>query len=99
MSQIKTTMLELQLFDRCCNKLDFKAALCCSTQETTLGPDEIPTPVVLLSNVTPQSTPTKDKPTGLSEPQRLELGNKSKGSPSPPATTRPGQEKDRLHED
>jgi hypothetical protein len=29
----------------------------------------------------------------------LELDDKSKGSPSPPVTSKPGQEKDTLHED
>jgi hypothetical protein len=88
-------------FGRCRNKkLDFKAALCRSTtQESSPESAETQSPVEFLSSVTPQSSPDDDDPPGLSEPRRLDLEEKSLGSPLPPAPPRKGQQEDILHED
>jgi hypothetical protein len=74
--------------------------LCGSSQDTTLGSDEILSPVLILMNITPQSSPSQqDESNSPSEPRRLELDDKSKGSPAPTSTPRSGQEEDILHED
>jgi hypothetical protein len=53
--------------------------------------------VVILTNNTPQSTQTNNEPTILSVPRRLELGNKSKGSPPPADTSKSTGDKDKHH--
>ena len=57
-----------------------------------------PGPVVILTNITPQSTQTDDEPTSPSEPRRLELEDKSKGSP-PPAEPTEGDDNTHERED
>ena len=58
--------------------------------------DDSPVHVASLTDDTPQSTPTDDEPTSpSSEPRRLELDDKSKGSP-PPEPSRGAA--DTLHE-
>ena len=74
-------------FGQCRNKQDYKAALCRSTQDTLPGTDESPGPVVILTNVAPQSTQTDDKPTKPAQPRHLILEEPPKGSP-PPSTNR-----------
>jgi hypothetical protein len=76
-----TTCRNCNCFGQCGNKLEYKTALCCSTQDTILRIDESQGPVVIMMNITPQSTQTDDDPTSTSEPWGLELGDKSKGIP------------------
>jgi hypothetical protein len=85
-------------FGQCRNKLDYRAALCLSTHDTIPGNDDSPGPVVIMTNITPQSTQTDDEPTSPSEPRRLVLEDKSKGCP-PPAEPKEGVDKPHERED
>jgi hypothetical protein len=85
-------------FGQCRNKLDYRAALCHSTHDTIPGNDDSPGPVVIMTNITRQSTQTNDEPTSPSEPRCLVLEEKSKGR-SPPAEPTKGEDKPHERED